>query len=225
MSAAVIQSLWIGEIALWGAAILVISTALVAFGKYKIIESGATLLAMTLTVASVASAIAVFSTPERALAGLVPSVEKVREADPNELLPWLGFALSGAAGMLWTADWLKARGYAGRKPGAPIDRSPRDTDRLQRWLRLFRKTNAVALLGGLIPTVAFLVLGAELLEPKGLVPEQEKMGGVMSRLLGEVWGRAGENLDDRRSDRRIRGDGPLGAGRLRPHVRRRLVAP
>jgi Mn2+/Fe2+ NRAMP family transporter len=49
----------------------------------------------------------------------------------------------------------------------------------------------VAVAGTLIVTLAFLVLGAELLGPQRVVPEENRVAEVLGRLLGDVWGRAG----------------------------------
>jgi hypothetical protein len=43
----------------------------------------------------------------------------------------------------------------------------------------------------LIVTIAFLILGAELLRPEGMVPEENEVAEVLGELLGGVWGRAG----------------------------------
>jgi Mn2+/Fe2+ NRAMP family transporter len=51
--------------------------------------------------------------------------------------------------------------------------------------------NNVAVFGTLIITIAFLILGAELLKPKGLVPEENKVAEVLGQLLGQIWGPIG----------------------------------
>jgi hypothetical protein len=51
--------------------------------------------------------------------------------------------------------------------------------------------NSVAVGGTVLITLAFLVLGTELLKPRGLVPEEDRVAEVLGRLLGDVWGRAG----------------------------------
>jgi hypothetical protein len=49
----------------------------------------------------------------------------------------------------------------------------------------------VAVVGTLVVTLAFLTLGAELLGPRKLVPEEDRVAAVLGRLLGDVLGRAG----------------------------------
>jgi hypothetical protein len=46
----------------------------------------------------------------------------------------------------------------------------------------------VAVVGTCLVAGAFLVLGAELLQPRGLVPEEQRVAGTHGRLLGDVWG-------------------------------------
>jgi hypothetical protein len=49
----------------------------------------------------------------------------------------------------------------------------------------------VAVAGTLVVTLAFLVLGTQLLRPAGLVPEEDRVAEVLGELLGGVWGQAG----------------------------------
>jgi hypothetical protein len=69
--------------------------------------------------------------------------------------------------------------------------SPQDIRRLKGWLRQMAFDNTVAVVGTLVVTLAFLVLGTELLRPEGLVPEEDRVAQVLGRLLGDVWGPVG----------------------------------
>jgi Mn2+/Fe2+ NRAMP family transporter len=51
--------------------------------------------------------------------------------------------------------------------------------------------NTVGILIGTLIVLAFLILGAELLGPEGLVPEEQDVAQVLGRLLGDVWGNFG----------------------------------
>jgi hypothetical protein len=94
--------------------------------------------------------------------------------------------LSGAAGMMWYSYWVIAKGY-----GAARGTGPADEKRLRGWLQQMTLDNSVAVLGTFIITAAFLVLGAELLRPRGLVPEEQRIAAVLGRLLGDLWGPVG----------------------------------
>jgi hypothetical protein len=48
-----------------------------------------------------------------------------------------------------------------------------------------------AVVGTMIITIAFLILGTELLKPKGLVPEENKVAETLGSILGSLWGPIG----------------------------------
>lgn len=58
-------------------------------------------------------------------------------------------------------------------------------------MRQLTLDNSVAVLGTLLVTLAFLVLGTELLRPEGLVPEEDRVAEVLGQLLGTIWGPVG----------------------------------
>jgi Mn2+/Fe2+ NRAMP family transporter len=184
-----------GDIRVWTVASVLASSALVFAGRYRVIERTAILLAGALGIAAVAAALSVGPDPGALARGLLPRVPAA--ADPQEVLPWLGFLLSGAAGMLWYSYWLAARGYGAAATateggtGDVESLSGEARARLRGWLRLMTLDNTVAVAGTLIITTAFLVLGTELLRPRGLVPDEGRVAEVLGRLLGDVWGRAG----------------------------------
>lgn len=182
-----------GDPRLWMVCSVLTATALVLWGQYKGVERAATVLAVALALAAIAAATAVFPGVGALAAGAVPHVPP--ETDVGEVLPWLGFMLSGAAGMIWYSYWVSAKGYgAAGRSDEPVDpaRLPADARReLRGWIAQMTLDNTVAVVGTLVVTLAFLVLGAELLRPQGLVPEEEKVAEVLGQLLGGVWGPIG----------------------------------
>lgn len=176
-----------GDVRWWAVASVAVATALVVRGRYRTVERVATIMALGLAVATVAAAIAVGPDLGPFAAGLVPVTPE--HVDLAEVLPWLGFMLSGAAGMIWYSYWIRARGYGAARSGPPV--TDEDALRLRGWLRQMTLDNTVAVVGTLIITVAFLVLGTELLRPRALVPEENETARVLGRLLGEVWGPVG----------------------------------
>jgi hypothetical protein len=205
------QTLLPGGTTLWTVVLILLSTALVAWGRYGLVEKAATAVAVALAVAAVAAAATVLRDPGAVARGLVPTIPP--EFEIGEVLPWIGFALSGAAGMIWYSYWLTAKGYgaAGARRAAdgaeeaddadggsgagapdPLDAlDTADTDRLRGWLRQLALDNTVAVVGTLVIMLGFLVLGTELLRPQGLLPEEDRMARVLGELLGQVWGRIG----------------------------------
>ncbi|MGH2793417.1 MAG: Nramp family divalent metal transporter [Actinomycetota bacterium] len=179
-----------GDLRIWTTGAVAGSTALVIWGRYAGVERVAVAIAVALGLASVAAAVSVGPDISAMGSGLRPRVPS--EVDIGEILPWLGFMLSGAAGMIWYSFWVIAKGY-GAPAGASTDgqNGAEREQRLRGWLRQMTLDNSVAVIGTLVLAVAFLILGTELLRPAGLVPEEEKIAEVLGRLLGDVWERVG----------------------------------
>jgi Mn2+/Fe2+ NRAMP family transporter len=179
-----------GPPTLWMIVSVLLSTALVGFGRYRIVERAATLIGVSVALAAVAAAIAVEPDVGAIAGGLEPSLPG--DIDYGEILPWLGFMLSGAAGMIWYSYWILAKGYAAGNTDGDGSRDPsaHDTDRLRGWVSQMTLDNTVAVVGTFLIAGAFLVLGAELLQPHGLVPEEQRVAATLGRLLGDVWGQA-----------------------------------
>lgn len=184
-----------GPLWLWTVVIIGAAASFVLWGRYGLIEKIATVLGLALAVAAVVTAATVFPNPAALASGLVPQVPQ--NVDLREVLPWLGFALSGAAGIMWYSYWLPPKGYgvAGgdevENRDTPID--PKQLDeagrkRLKGWLTQLTLDNTVAVVGALVILLGFLILGVELLRPQGLVPKEDQIAGVLGRLLGQTWG-------------------------------------
>ena len=182
-----------GDVRLWMIVSILSSTALVVWGKYKKVEATARILAVVLAIASIAAAVAVFPTFSELAAGLVPRL--LPDVQYVEILPWLGYMLSGAAGMMWYSYWITSKGYGAahlqrenNEPANLQELSPEQRSRLKGWLTQMTLDTSVAVIGALIITLAFLILGAELLRPRGLVPEEEQVAATLGILLGGVFG-------------------------------------
>lgn len=193
-----------GDFRLWGLIFLAVSILLVFFGRYRAVERASIVMALGITVALVITASIEFPGIAPLASGLVPSLPP--DVDFTEILPWLGFLMSGAAGLIWYSYWLPARGYGaahafGESGGdesieefEPVDPGVFDDEEQQRllnWVRVMGVTTVIAASLVLVQLFALLILGAELLRPEGLLPEGPAVTAVLSRLLGEVWGSAG----------------------------------
>ena len=185
-----------GPIALWMAVLTLGSAAIVWWGKYQGVEFAAKALAAILGAVSIVAAASVFPGIGPLAAGLVPQMPS--DAQQLDVLAWLGFMLSGAAGLIWYSYWLPAKGY-GRQadkslvPGASTgDKlTLADQKRLRSWLRQMTLDNSVAVAGALVIALAFLILGTELLRPEGAAPEEGQVAATLGRLLGDIWGPTG----------------------------------
>ncbi|GAB3536970.1 hypothetical protein GCM10027443_28690 [Pontibacter brevis] len=179
--------------------LIVLSIILVVSGRYAWVERATNALAALLVAIVVVTAARVISSPQALLAGAVPSIPS--DFDIDFVLPWVGFILAGAAGIMWFSYWVVARQYGGPQAN-PSDVQNMTTDededeneersqKLRQWIKIMSTTAAIGVLGGGLIIVAFTVLGAELLAPEGIVPEGIQVAEDLTRLLSEVWGEAG----------------------------------
>jgi hypothetical protein len=139
----------------------------------------------------VAAAVIVFPNLRQLTSGLVPQIPSNVRYD--EILPWLGFMLAGAAGLMWYSYWVGARGYgaAALKQEEPIDFSQlgrEEQQHLKGWTMQMLLSNTLAVIGALLAALAFLILGSELLRPQGLVPQEDQVAETLGSLLGDLWG-------------------------------------
>ena len=189
-----------GDILIWMIVSVVLATALVVWGKYKGVEKASVILASALAIASITAAIIVAPSFNDLASGMKPRVPA--ETKIEEILPWLGFMMSGAAGLMWYSFWIpqKKYGMAGAK-GHQTDSSVALPDvrslpvtekkKLKGWIRMMSLDTTTAVIGTVIITLSFLILGTELLKPKGLVPEENKVAETLGQILGSLWGPVG----------------------------------
>jgi hypothetical protein len=111
-----------GSFVFWDIAALIVSVTLVAFGKYKAVEWTAMVMTAVITVALIIASGLVFPGFATLVEGLLPQLPA--DAELSELLPWLGFMMSGAAGLIWYSYWLSARGYGAAKYTDPDNPEP-----------------------------------------------------------------------------------------------------
>ena len=160
-------------------------------GQYEVVEKISSIIGIGRTLAVVAAAIFIFPNVRRFAAGLVPQIPQ--NVQYQEILPWLGFMLAGAAGLMWYSYWVEARGYgaASLKQEQPLDFNQighEQIKRLQGWVTLMSLSNTLAVVGALLAALAFLILGGELLRPQGLVPKEQQVAEILGSLLGDLWG-------------------------------------
>ena len=160
-----------GDVRIWMIASVLATTALVLWGRYKAVEWTAMALGIAFALPAMAAAISVSPDLAALASGLMPSVPA--QVDYGESLPWLGFMLSGAAGMMWYSYWIQAKGYGAAalsrqsdQPIHPDTLSPDERDRLRGWVSQMTLDNSIAVVGTLVIAMAFLILGTELLRPK-----------------------------------------------------------
>ena len=175
---------------IWAAVTAVVTSGLLAFGRYRIIERvslvlvgtfvGVTLLALVLLQFDPAWAI---SGAEFA-SGIVPSVPPA-VAGRSPLVTGLatfGIIGVGASELMFYPYWCLEKGY-GRAVG-PRDESPAWAARARGWIRVLQVDAWASMAVYTTVTVAFYLLGAATLGRLGLRPA----GGEMVRALGAMYG-------------------------------------
>lgn len=181
------------SVGLLGSAVLVVSGTLVLVGHYAGVEWVARVIGLLLALGSILAAVLVGPDVAALTRGVVPGLpDKVKVAD---VLPWLGFLSNGAAGLMWYSYWVRAKkvGVAGaRKPIKDVhELSQEDVARVRGWLRTMTLDSSLAVLGVALITVAFLILGAELLRPAGIVPAEDDVAADLTTLFDKVFGQWG----------------------------------
>lgn len=180
-----------GTAQLWTVIIILVTASIVLLGQYNVVEKISSYIGIARTVAVVAAAILVFPRLGQLTSGLVPQIPQ--DVRYDDILPWLGFMLAGAAGLMWYSYWVEARGYGATdlRQEEPLDLNQLDRDskkRLKGWLAVMTFSNTLAVVGALLAALSFLILGAELLRPQGLVPQEDQVAQTLGRLLGDLWG-------------------------------------
>lgn len=184
------------KIPLWVPAVVLtaITASIIAMGAFNTIEKLTTVLAIIISLSIMAAAITTGPDLPEIGKGFIPAVPENIKVD--EVLSWLGFMLAGAAGLMWFSYWTAARGYGAAslrksEPIRPHDLPDDQQQELKKWLNQMTIANTLAVAGAFIIAFAFLILGTELLLPKGLIPEENKVAETLGQLLGGIWGQIG----------------------------------
>lgn len=193
----------------WGIAIVVICAAVTASGKYGLVEAISRIMAIALMVMAIVTAIMVWDGGLEVFVGLRPSWPQ--DADWYVIIPWVGTILAGSMGIIWFGYWTAARGFGGGIMGDDETVTSRQDDHeslgqaaeqdessrkqaVRSWIRLMNGTAALGVIGGLLVLLAFMILGAELLAPQGIMPAGPEVAVELTKLFSEVWGEFGRYL-------------------------------
>jgi Mn2+/Fe2+ NRAMP family transporter len=184
-----------GGFRLWALVLLLLSVLLVSRGRYNAVERVSVVLSLAISAALIAAAAVVFPGIGVLASGLLPQFPS--GIDFVEILPWIGFMMSGAAGLVWYSYWLPARGFGaaqsadGEQPQRTIEYDRVEVERLRGWDSVMKMSTITASALVFVLMVALLILGSELLRPRGLLPEGPAVTDVLSYLLGLIWGPVG----------------------------------
>eukprot|EP01022_Parablepharisma_sp_SALTPOND_P032624 TRINITY_DN8571_c0_g2_i1.p1 TRINITY_DN8571_c0_g2~~TRINITY_DN8571_c0_g2_i1.p1 ORF type:complete len:455 (+),score=6.63 TRINITY_DN8571_c0_g2_i1:396-1760(+) len=181
---------------------IVLSVLITTIGNYMQIENISKILGTILMGLVIFSAYVVFPNFQELFSGALPSIpEKI---DLYIILPWIGTILAGSMGIVWFSYWVATRGFGGGFANRlKDDETPESKDKTQRsyvenskylkeWIKIVDTTAFIGVLGGLVIITSFLVLGSELLAPKGILPSGSDVAVDLSKLFSNVWGESGK---------------------------------
>lgn len=182
--------------------LILLCLLLVVTGTYIVIERVTSILGGILVAVVIVSAIIVFPDPGEIASGIVPAFPA--DTDVEFVIPWVGFILAGASGIMWFSYWVSARGYGGKltkydqvktfekeKTTKEIDENKEDYKQLRKWFHTMSVTAGIGVIGGGLILLSFLILGAELLRPEETIPEGIDVAEDLTKLLSDIWGEAG----------------------------------
>ena len=175
---------------LWAVVTAVVTAALLAVGRYGVIERVSIALVGIFTLVTLTALVLLQFDPAWAISraefvhGIVPSIPPaVGGRSPlMTALATFGIIGVGAAELMFYPYWCLEKGYA--RAVGPRDASPEWADRARGWIRVLQFDAWASMVVYTLVTVAFYLLGAATLGRLGLRPA----GGEMVRSLGAMYG-------------------------------------
>jgi len=190
-----------------GLLVLLTCTLLTTTGRYALIERLSRNLAIVLLLMVVISAAVVFPGISEVTSGF--QISWPSDPDMYVILPWVGTILAGSMGIVWFGYWTATRGYGGGLAGRERDEEIVDREnkskpesqarqtrirRVRDWLPVASGTAALGCIAGLVVLISFMILGAELLAPKNLLPQGSDVAIDLAVMLSDIWGPVGKWL-------------------------------
>lgn len=200
-----------GSTVVYGELVLLGCVVLTTTGQYALIERLSRYMAIALMTLALVSAVAVFPQWQTITSGLKPQWPE--NADLYIIAPWVGTILAGSMGIVWFSYWTATRGYGGglqvpheehddeeaveAHHSSGLEQHDNGTSRqnaIHSWMNTMTGAAALGVIGGGLVITAFLILGAQLLGPEGIVPEGADVARDLTRLFSEVWGEPGRYM-------------------------------
>lgn len=201
-----VQGFMPGSASIYAALLITLCLLFVATGHYPAIERFSRVMALILMAMVIVSAVVVKPDLTEMAEGLTLSWPA--NPDLYIILPWVGTILAGSMGIIWFGYWTATRGFGGGLTNTdqvdhpsessseklPEHNTDKTIVRLKAWVKIMTGTATLGVLGGLTVLTAFMILGAELLAPQGLVPKGPDVAVDLTRLFSDVWGEPGRYL-------------------------------
>lgn len=195
---------------IWGWLVTVFAVLVVWSGLFNILKIVMSVFVLFIVIGILYVSITVLPGVSAFLQGMLLKIPPVPEwaiesygATNNawgEILPLLGWAAGGFASQVWYTYWVLGAGYgaaAGRGYGKPADLSilrnmTRGTaNRIKGWCRVVYTDATIAMIIGIVVTIAFLITGAGVLKPNQLAPSGGEMAITLSTIFSSEWGALG----------------------------------
>jgi Mn2+/Fe2+ NRAMP family transporter len=180
----------------WAALVAVVTSALLYFGRYELIQVVSTALVVGFTLVTILTLILLQTRPTWAVTGdelarglsfrLPPAAETLAANPIATALAAFGIIGVGAAELIMYPYWCLEKGYA-RWTG-PRDGSAAWTARARGWLRVLYTDAWASMVVYTLATVAFYLLGAAVLGRTGLNPEGSDMVRALAQMYVPVFG-------------------------------------
>lgn len=185
---------------LWAVVVAIVTSCLLAYGRYGVIERVAIMLVGGFTVVTLAALLMLQFDPAWAISrselasGLTPSIPpSVGGRSPLvAALATFGIIGVGAAELMFYPYWCLEKGY-GRAVG-PRDDSPEWAARARGWMRVLQLDAWASMVVYTVVTVAFYLLGAATLGRLGLLPEGDEMVRSLGAMYVPVFGAWAANV-------------------------------
>ena len=181
---------------LWAAVIAIVTSLLLFFGRYRLIQVIATVLVAIFTVVTIITLVMLQMKPEWAVRGdelagglsfRLPRAGEGLTGNPiATALAAFGIIGVGAAELIMYPYWCLEKGYA--KFTGPRDGTAQWIARARGWLRVLQTDAWISMVVYTFATMAFYLLGAAVLWRAALNPEKADMIRTLSQMYVPVYG-------------------------------------
>jgi Mn2+/Fe2+ NRAMP family transporter len=186
----------------WAALVAVVTSALLYFGRYELIQVVSTALVAGFTLVTLLTLILLQTRPTWAVTGaelvrglsfrLPPAAQTLADNPIATALAAFGIIGVGAAELIMYPYWCLEKGYA--QWTGPRDGSDAWTARARGWLRVLYTDAWASMVVYTLATVAFYLLGAAVLGRTGLNPEGSDMVRALAQMYVPVFGERAEAI-------------------------------
>lgn len=180
----------------WATIITVLTAAVLATGRYGLIQNVSILLVAGFTFVSMVNLFMLQSQPQWAITAaelgqglsfrLPPLVGELAQSPIVTALAAFGIIGVGTNELIAYPYWCLEKGYA--RAAGPRDDSPEWAERARGWIRVVLWDASICMVVYTFATLVFYLLGAAVLHREGLNPGDSQMIVVLSRIYVPVFG-------------------------------------